>query len=50
MLELGEVVPGNGPPGFKGFVVSGKGAKQGRISFERGLDGSLASMDSRKAR
>ena len=41
ILELGEVVPGNGPPGLKGVAVPGKGAKQGRIGFERGLDGGL---------
>ena len=39
MLELGEVVPGDSPPGFEGVVVLDECAQQGRISFKRGLDG-----------
>ena len=39
ILELGEVAPGDGPPRFKSVMVPGKGADQGRIGFERGLDG-----------
>ena len=38
MLELGEVVPGNRPPGFEGVVVPGESAQQRRGRFERGLD------------
>ena len=39
MLELGEVVPGDRPPGFEGVVVPGESAQQRRGRFERGPDG-----------
>ena len=40
-LELGEVVPGNPPPGFEGVVVPGEGVVSSAGGFERGPDGGL---------
>ena len=39
ILELGEVAPGNRPPGFESVLVPGESAQQRRGCFERGPDG-----------
>ena len=41
ILQLGEVVPGNLPPGCEGLEVGGEGVPERGSGFEDGLDGGL---------